>query len=83
MFRQAPVPHCNSLPMPCSSVVPGAHIEVGPGLDFRGLGANYCGVFDNTRARTDLGFEPRFNLEQGVAHYIDTMRRLNLQPVTA
>jgi UDP-glucose 4-epimerase len=65
------------------AVVPGAHIEVGPGLDFRGLGANYCGVFDNTRARTDLGFEPRFNLEQGVAHYIDTMRRLNLQPVTA
>lgn len=64
-------------------VIPEAQIEIGPGLDYHGLGANYCGIMDNTRARDDLGFEPKFDLPSGVAHYIDAMRRLQLEPVTA
>jgi UDP-glucose 4-epimerase len=64
-------------------VVPAAQIEIGGGLDYHGLGASYCGIMDNTRARTDLGFEPRFDLDRGVAHYVETMRRLHLEPVTA
>lgn len=64
-------------------VVPGAKIEIGPGLDYHGLGASYCGIMDNTRARTDLGFEPKFDLVRGVAHYVETMRQLGLDPVTA
>jgi UDP-glucose 4-epimerase len=62
--------------------VPGAQIEIGPGLDYHGLGASYCGVMDNSRARMDLGFEPKFDLVSGVAHYVETMRRLGLEPVT-
>ena len=64
-------------------VVPAAQIEIGGGLDYHGLGASYCGIMDNTRARADLGFEPRFDLNRGVAHYVETMRRLHLEPVTA
>ncbi len=64
-------------------VVPGAQIEIGAGLDYHGLGASYCGIMDNTRARTDLGFQPKFDLVAGVAHYVETMRQLRLEPVTA
>ena len=64
-------------------VVPDAQIEIGGGLDYHGLGASYCGVMDNTRARSDLGFESKFDLDRGVAHYVETMRRLHLEPVTA
>jgi UDP-glucose 4-epimerase len=62
--------------------VPNAQIEIGPGLDYHGLGANYCGIMDNTRARNDLGFKPKFDLVGGVAHYVKTMQQLGLQPVT-
>jgi UDP-glucose 4-epimerase len=65
------------------AAIPDARIEIGPGLDYRGLGANYCGIMDNTRARTDLGFSLKFDLTRGVVHYIETMRRLKLKPVAA
>jgi UDP-glucose 4-epimerase len=64
-------------------VVPNAQIEIGGGLDYHGLGACYCGIMDNTRASVDLGFRPRFDLDSGVAHYIETMRKLQLSPVAA
>jgi nucleoside-diphosphate-sugar epimerase len=38
---------------------------------------------DNTRASVDLGFRPRFDIDSGVAHYIETMRKLQLSPVAA
>lgn len=59
-------------------IVPDADIEIGPGLDFFDMGVNYYAVFDTTRAREDLGFEPRFSLEEGVRDYASTMRRLGL-----
>jgi UDP-glucose 4-epimerase len=62
--------------------IPNAQIEIGSGLDYHGLGASYCGIMDNTRARTDLGFEPKFDLVRGVAHYVAAMRELHLEPVT-
>jgi UDP-glucose 4-epimerase len=64
------------------TVVPAAQIEIDGGLDYHGLGASYCGIMDNARARTDLGFEPKFDLNRGVAHYVETMRRLHLEPMT-
>ncbi len=64
-------------------VVRSADIEIGGGLDYHGLGANYCGIMDNTRARSDLGFEPKFDLTRGVVHYVETMQKLHLEPVTA
>jgi UDP-glucose 4-epimerase len=65
------------------TVVPGADIEIGPGLDFFDMGVNYYCRFDISRAREDLGFSPRFSFEAGVRDYVDTMRRLGLQPVAA
>jgi len=46
------------------TAVPHARIDIGPGIDF-GPG-HYC-VLDISRARRDLGFEPRWSLEAGVA----------------
>jgi UDP-glucose 4-epimerase len=63
--------------------IPGAHIEIGPGLDFFDMGVNYYCRFDITRAREDLGFAPRFSFREGVHDYVATMGRLNLQPVAA
>lgn len=64
------------------TVIPGADITIGPGLDFFDMGVNYYCAFDITRARTDLGFSPKFSLEEGVRDYVATMRRLGVQPVT-
>jgi UDP-glucose 4-epimerase len=64
-----------------TKVIPSADIEVGEGLDYLGMGINYYCVFDLTRARTDLGYEPRFDIEAGVRDYIATMERLGLEPV--
>ena len=64
-----------------TKVVPNADIEIGEGLDFLGMGVNYYCIFDLTRARTDLGYEPRFDIEAGVRDYIATMERLGIAPV--
>ncbi|PYM63835.1 MAG: NAD(P)-dependent oxidoreductase [Candidatus Rokuibacteriota bacterium] len=61
-------------------VVPGAVLEVGPGLDYYGSGIPYYSVYDITRARTELGFQSRFDLEAGVRDYITTMERLGIPP---
>lgn len=61
-------------------IFPGAVIEVGPGLDYYGGGGGYS-VFDVSRARDELAYSPRFTLESGVEHYVETMRRLGLQPL--
>jgi UDP-glucose 4-epimerase len=66
------------------AVVPGADIEVGPGLDFFEYGSpgGYY-LMDPTRAREDLGFEAQFSLEDGVRGYVETVKRLQLQPLAA
>jgi UDP-glucose 4-epimerase len=58
---------------------PGAAIEIGPGLDYMNVGAYYS-VFDCSRAKKDLGYEPKFDLQAGVADYVETMERLGLEP---
>jgi UDP-glucose 4-epimerase len=63
------------------AVIPGADIEVGPGLDFFEYGApgGYY-LMDPKLAREDLGFDAQCSLEEGVRRYVETMRRLELQP---
>lgn len=56
------------------AAIPEARIEIGPGTDYHGLGVHYYGIMDNSRAREDLGFTPRYDLMQGVAHYVRTLR---------
>ncbi|MGQ0568875.1 MAG: NAD-dependent epimerase/dehydratase family protein [Armatimonadota bacterium] len=53
------------------AAVPGARIEIGPGIDF--APGHYC-VLDITRARRDLGFEPQWSLDAGVADCVERAR---------
>jgi UDP-glucose 4-epimerase len=62
------------------AVIPGADIEVGPGLDPLGSDVSYYAIYDISRARADLGYEPRFSLEDGVRDYVDTLMRLRNGP---
>jgi len=51
--------------------LPQAQIQIGPGLDYLMRGyLNYC-IFDISRARADLGYEPRYDLAKGIRNYID------------
>jgi UDP-glucose 4-epimerase len=50
--------------------VPGADIEIGPGLDPMGVGTPYYCVLDQTRARCELGFVARYDLRAGIADYL-------------
>jgi len=61
-------------------VIPAAVVDVGAGLDYYGSGIPYYSVYDISRARKELGFEPRFDLEAGVRDYVATMHRLGLAP---
>lgn len=60
-------------------IYPGAVFEIGPGLDHLGLVNRYF-VLDISRAREELGYAPQFTLEEGVRDYVETMKRLNIQP---
>jgi len=48
-------------------VLPAARIEVGPGADFSPEGEGYHPPLDITRARTEIGYEPQFTLDAGIA----------------
>jgi len=48
------------------AAIPGAQIEIGPGLDPRGLGPQGYFALDITRARRELGYEPRYTPETAV-----------------
>ncbi|MDP2728376.1 MAG: NAD-dependent epimerase/dehydratase family protein [Dehalococcoidia bacterium] len=61
-------------------IFPQAVIEIGPGLDYYGGGA--YAVFDISRARRELGYTPRYSLEAGVEHYVQTMGRLGIPPLS-
>ena len=59
------------------ALLPQAQIQIGPGLDYLSRGyQNYC-IFDISRARSELGFEPRYNLTEGIQDYINTLKRVN------
>jgi UDP-glucose 4-epimerase len=59
---------------------PAAEIELGPGLDFLMKNYNTYSVYDISRARAELGFAPRYGVEEGVADYIEMMRLLKIEP---
>lgn len=48
-------------------LVPGARIKLGPGV---AEGAHLRGPSDLTRAREELGYEPRFTLEEGMRDWL-------------
>ena len=56
---------------------PEARIEVGPGLNFLKSPYPMCNVYDISRAREELGFAPAYDLESGVADYVESLKRLS------
>ena len=60
-------------------IYPDASFNIGPGLDYFGLGRAYC-IFDTSRAREELGFKPKFTLEESIRDYVKTMKQLNIEP---
>ena len=52
-------------------LIPGAQIKLGPGIPPT---AHLRGPSDLTRARTELGYEPRYTLEQGMADWLSWLR---------
>src|SRR5262245_960174 len=56
--------------------LPHAEIEIGPGLNFLGMPYPASNVYDISRARTELGYAPQYDLERGIADYLDSLKRL-------
>lgn len=54
--------------------IPAADIAIGPGLDFMDLGSIYP-LYDLTKARTILGYEPAFDLNRAVEDYLANRTR--------
>ncbi len=61
-------------------IYPRAEIEIGPGLDYFGLGHNVYSLHDITRARTELGYEPQYDLLASVKDYIAMMEKFGVAP---
>jgi len=58
------------------AVIPDAIIEVGPGGNPLGFDVNRAAIFDVSRAKSDFGFEARFDLQEGVRDYIARFRAM-------
>lgn len=56
--------------------LPGAEIEIGPGLNYFDSQASYYSVYDLSRARAELGYEPQYDLRRGIGDYIETVKKL-------
>jgi UDP-glucose 4-epimerase len=56
--------------------LPNADIEIGPGLNFLGMPYPACGIYDISRARAELGYAPQYDLDRGIADYLESLARL-------
>ncbi len=57
--------------------IPSVDAEIGPGLDYMQTGKpSYC-LFDISRARGELGYEPQYDLRRGVDDYLALLDRLS------
>jgi UDP-glucose 4-epimerase len=61
-------------------VFPDAAIEVGPGLDYLCRNYDTYGVYDISRARQELGFEPEYDFDRGIEDYVRMMTILGIEP---
>ena len=57
--------------------IPGADIQIGPGLNFLGAPFPLAGIYDISRARHELGYEPQYDLERAIDDYLAGFARLN------
>jgi nucleoside-diphosphate-sugar epimerase len=61
---------------------PEARIEVGGGLDYGTGSGRYC-VFDVSRAKAELGYEPAYDHEQGILDYLKELEARTLTVAAA
>jgi len=59
--------------------IPNADINIGPGLNFLGMPYPPHGIYDISRAREELGFKPEYDIEAGVADYLESLQRMKAQ----
>jgi UDP-glucose 4-epimerase len=59
--------------------LPRAEIEVGPGLNFLGAAYPMYGIYDISRAQRELGYKPEYDLERGIADYLESLQKLKLK----
>jgi UDP-glucose 4-epimerase len=51
-------------------------MDIGGGLNFYGFAYPATGVYDITRARNELGDQPAFDLERGIADYLAALKQM-------
>lgn len=62
------------------TVIPDFEADIGPGTDYASIG-NFYSIYDISRAKNELGYSPHYcNINDGVADYFDTMKKLNIPP---
>jgi len=54
--------------------------QIGDGLDNARIGFQFYSVYNISRARRELGYNPQYDLERAVADYVESMRRLKVEP---
>jgi UDP-glucose 4-epimerase len=59
---------------------PKTEVQIGPGLDYLLKKYETYHIFDISRAKKELGFKPRYDLEKSVADYIEMMNLLGIKP---
>jgi UDP-glucose 4-epimerase len=60
------------------TAIPGADVEIGPGLDPVGVGAQTYHHLDITRARAELGYAPAYDAVRGILDYAGVLRTFGL-----
>ena len=56
--------------------IPNAQMEIGGGLNFYGFPYPATGVYDISRAKSELGYKPEYDLERGIADYLASLKQL-------
>jgi len=57
-------------------VFPKTEIRIGSGIDVYGRGGYASPILDISRAKEELGYSPKFTLEQGIADYAETLSKI-------
>jgi len=61
-------------------IFPESSFDIGPGFDYMNIPGTYL-VMDFSRAKEELGYTPKFSLDEGVEDYVKSMRELNIEPM--
>jgi nucleoside-diphosphate-sugar epimerase len=48
-------------------------VSAGPGIDPFQIGVQMFGLLDISRARAELGYEPRLSLEEAIRDYVELL----------